>query len=275
MNRPTGFHVRHDLQPDLTSELFILLRAFPDGQTQKQLRQAAQERGYGLSKRKDYNKLFRSLADLDLLSSQREPYSLNDVGNIIATMITFYPHLLPEFIHFLYYTWWDKDNTKRFSWSYRTVCDTLWRTSPCAVDRNRLVNLVTQEAIQRFKQGGVSFSTSSVAGILNWVEKLQPSCLAWQEKQQMFQRRAYCSVEIFALALNHIYQIEKSDDTFVILNSQLRERVCQICLINPEIFDEMLEQSESAFANLHIRRERGERFAMIDFSWANLLEMDV
>lgn len=272
MNKPTGFHVRHDLQPDLSHELLVLLRALPTAQTQEELKQAAQLRGYKLSERKDYDKLLKSLAELELLASYREPITLSEKGNIVATMATFYPHLLPEFIHFLYYILWDYDQNKRFSWSYRTVCDSLWHTSPCTIDRDHLVNLVTQEAIHVFNLRGISFSISSVAGILNWLAELQPSCLIWRNRQQLFVKRNNCSVELFALTLNHIYQLEKGDNPFLVITPQLRERVCQICLVNLEAFDEMFDQTENCFPKLQVRRERGERFALINFSWSDIME---
>jgi hypothetical protein len=275
MSEPTGFHVRHDLHPNLTRELLTLLQALPSGQSTKQLREASQARGYKLGERKEYNKLLKSLGELGLLTSHREPIRLSETGSIVARMATFYPHLLPEFVHFLYYASWDHDQDKRFSWSYRTVCNTLWSTSPCTIDRDYLVNLVTQEAIQIFNLKGISFSTSSVAGILNWLAELQPPCISSQSREHMFLRRNYCSVELFALALSHVYKFERDGNVFLSLTPQLRERICQICLVDPEVINEMFDQTETCFPKLQIRRERGERFAMLDFSWADIAEQDI
>jgi hypothetical protein len=190
-------------------------------------------------------------------------------------MAAFYTHLLPEFVHFLYYSSWDLDQDKRFSWSYRTVCNTLWSTSPCTIDRDYLVNLVTQEAIEAFSLKDISFSTSSVAGILNWLVALQPPCITSQGRERMFLRRSHCSVELFALALGHVYQLERDGNVFLTLTTQLRERICQICLVDPEVIDEMFDQTETCFPKLQIRRERGERFAMLDFSWTDIAEQEI
>ena len=275
MTKPTGFHVRHDLQPSLTHEVLLLLKALPSNPTKGQLRQTAQAKGYKLGERKEYNKLLQSLTDLGILISHKEPIALTEIGSIVATVTAYYPHLLPEVIHFLYYTIWDKDQNQRFSWSYRIVCDLLWRNSPCTIDRDYLVNKVTQEALQLFQINGVSFSTSSIAGILNWLAELQPPTLVRQDKQHLFVRRSYCSVELFVLTLHHIYRLEKKVNTFILLTPQLRERICQICLISPEAFDELLEQTASCFSKLQIRRERGERFALVDFSLTDLVEQEM
>lgn len=275
MDKPTGFHVRHDLHPELTQELLFLLRSLPMGQPQAQLQAAAQARGYKLSERKDYGKLLRSLAELGLLTSGREPLILSDTGQIVAAMAAFYPHLLPDFVHFIYYTTWEIDPAQRFSWSYKTVCDILWQTAPGTIDRAYLVSLVLQEAEQQFNLKGISFSASSVAGILNWLAALQPVCLTRQGRQQIFNRRSHCSVELFALALSHVYQINQTGDPFVPLSPSLRQNICRLCLITPEAFDEMLDQTENHFAKLQIRRERGERFAMLNFSWADVAEQEL
>jgi hypothetical protein len=275
MSEPASFHVRHDLQPELTRELLLLLSKLPEGQTQAQLRTAAQARGYKLSERKDYNKLLRSLAELKLLTSAHEPLTLSNTGRIAATVADFYPHLLPDFVHFLYYALWDTAPSMYFSWSYRTVCDILWQTAPGTVNRSYLVSLVLQEAEQRFCVQGISFSASSVAGILNWLAALNPLCLTTQDRQQIFNRRSYCSVELFALTLNHIYQINRGGDSFIPLSPSLRQNICRLCLISLEAFDEMLDQAETHFSKLQIRRERGERFSMLDFSWADIAEQEL
>lgn len=275
MGKPTGFHVRHDLQPELTQELLLLLRSLPPGQSQAQLQTAAHARGYKLSARKNYGKPLRSLSELGLLTSPHEPLNLSDVGQVVAAMTAFYPHLLPDSIHFLYYTAWEIDPTQRFSWSYKTICDILWQTAPSIIDRAYLVSLVLQEAEQQFNLRGVSFSASSVAGILNWLAALQPACIDNQGRQQIFNRRSYCSVELFALALSHVYQTNRNDSSFMSLSPALRQDICCLCLITLEAFNEMLDETESHFPKLQVRRERGERFAMLDFSWPDIAEQEL
>lgn len=275
MSKSTGFHVRHDLQPELTQELLLLLYNLPPEPSQSQVRIAAQARGYKLSERKDYGKLLRSLAELGLLNSAQEPLTLTDTGQVVAAMSSYYPHLLADFIHFVYYTTWEIDPTQRFSWSYKTVCDILWEAAPSTIDRAYLVSLVLQEAEQLFDTKGISFSASSVAGILNWLAALQPACITTQSRQQIFNRRSYCSVELFALALSHIYQTNQSGDSFVALSPLLRQNLCRLCLVNPNAVDEMLDLAEIHFAKVQIRRERGERFAMLNFSWADIAEQEL
>lgn len=275
MSDPTGFHVRHDLQPELTYELLLLLRNFPSGKTQAEIQTEARIRGYKLSDRKDYGKLLRSLSELGLLVAPYYSLELSSVGQVVATMIVYYPYLLPDFIHFLYYTAWEINPSQRFSWSYKTVCEQLWKTSPSVIDRAYLVSYVIHEAEQGFNLKGISFSSSSIAGILNWLGALQPACITTEGRQQIFNQRSYCSVELFALALSHVYKFNENGNSFVPLTPTLRQVICCLCLITPEAFNEMLDQTENHFTGLQIRRERGERYSMSHFSWADIVDLEL
>lgn len=273
MNKTTGFHVRHDLRPQLTQELLALLNAAESPRPEAHLHQLAEDRGYRLRDRKSYRKILLSLSELRILSISSEGIELTELGYRISNISQFYPHLLSEFIHFLYYSAWDMSKSKRFSWSYRSICDWLWESAPCVIDRDRLVTLVTHRASREFGEKGVSFSTSSVTGVLNWIAELQPSCVRKMDGQQVFSLRPYCPVESFALSLNHIYhQHACSINPYIKMSPNIRKEVCRISLISEHAFDEMMEQTEACFENLDVRRERGSRFAMHNFSWGRLEE---
>lgn len=272
MSKLTGFHVRHDLRPNLVRELLQILQAQPIGCDDNDIQQIATAYGYDLRQRKSYAKLWLSLKELEIIERAGEAYTLNQYGQIIANMSTYYPYLFPEFIHFLYYTSWDNDENKRFSWSYRTVSLALWQSAPGVVDRDYLVNLVMQQAQERFLVDSISFSTSSIVGILNWLGALQPACLHQDEKVVYFKLRPYCSVELFTLALYHVWNKYRNDNLYVSISDTLRRQVCQICLISIEAFTVMFGQAEDCFPALHVRRERGERFSLAGFSWKTLME---
>lgn len=270
MTKVSGFHVRHDLQPVLTYELLTLLNASDSGQTEEMLQASAQLQGYTLRQRKDYGKLFKSLEELGVITKQQKNVTLTYEGRIIAELSLFQRQLLPELIHFLYYILFDTDKSARFSWSYRTVCDHLWTTAPAALNRDRLVNIVVQNATTEFGETSISFSTQSVMGILYWIEGLHPQCV--DSTGQRFIRRLYCPVEIFTLALHHIFKQHKREGMSVLLTPEIRQEVCQICLIVPEAFQEMLEQAETSFDHIQVRRERGERLVITSLGWDFLKE---
>jgi hypothetical protein len=270
MSKAAGFHVRHDLQPGFTYELLALLKRQSQQVTEGDLQQAAQEQGFSLRQRKNYDKLLKSLEELGIIHKSRKWVSLTDRGSLIAEATIFQRHLLGELIHFLYYTAYDHDATYRVSWSYRTVCKHLWMTAPCTIDRDRLVNIVTQNASDEFELDSISFSTQSVMGVLHWVGSLQPACL--DETTKLFSRRLYCPVETFAMVLNHVYNLRRGESLSLLLTPEIKREICQICLIVPEAFSEMLEQAEDTFETIHVRRERGERLVVRNFTWDFLKE---
>lgn len=270
MAKVSGFHVRHDLQPVFTCELLMLLNASHDGQTEEMLQASAQSQGYMLRQRKDYGKLFNSLEELGVIAKQQKTVTLTPKGRIIAEVSLFQRQLLPEFIHFLYYTLFEANKNARFSWSYRTVCNHIWMTAPATLNRDRLVNIVVQNATSEFDETSISFSTQSVMGILYWIESLHPACM--DASGRLFNRRLYCPIEIFTLALQHVFQRYRAEGMSVLLTPEIRQEVCQICLIVPEAFQEMLEQAETSFDHIQIRRERGERLVVTNLDWNFLKE---
>jgi hypothetical protein len=270
MAKVSGFHVRHDLQPVFTYELLMLLNASHDGQTEDMLQTSAQSQGYTLRQRKDYGKLFNSLEDLGIIAKHQKTVTLTSKGQIIAEVSMFQRHLLPELIHFLYYTLFEIDENARFSWSYRMVCNHLWMTAPATLNRDRLVNIVVQNAVSKFHETSISFSTQSVMGIIHWIESLHPACI--DASARLFSRRLSCPIEIFTLALHHIFQRYRDEGMSVLLTAEIKQEVCQICLIVPEAFQEMLEQAETSFDHIQVRRERGERLVVTNLDWEFLKE---
>ncbi len=271
MSNTSGFHVRHDLLPSHTHEIITLLRAIDGNATLEAVQQIAERHGYTIRNRKDWSKPLRSLVELGLIDEHKKNLGLTEIGNSVANLTAFQPDLLPDFVHFLYYTCYDYDPEKRFSWSYRLICDSLWNSAPCVVNRDRLVNLVTAQALDTFHVNGISFSTNSVYGVLNWLKGIEPACIVVQEDEQKFLRRSYCSVELFMLSLHHVLRTyEDSDSSFVPVTMELRQKVCQMCLLTPEAFPEMLDQAGANFDCLQIRHEREDRIAIRDFSWSVL-----
>ncbi|MBL8049630.1 MAG: hypothetical protein JNM46_00270 [Anaerolineales bacterium] len=271
MLKPTSFHVRHDLQPVLTYELLNLFLSKPEGQTQEELEHSANIYGFRLRERKDYSKLIKSLMELDVLREEDDRFLLTDKGEIISRLIIYQRDLLAEFIHFLYYSSFDLEPNKRFSWSYRTVCDALWLSAPSVINRDSLVNHVTREAVTIFEENGISFSASSVSGVINWLVELIPNCVVVHGTEQQFVRREYCSIELFTLALNHEYRRKSAVDlAYVTIDSSFREEICRLCLINPDKFSEMLSLAEASFNCVDVRRERGDKISMSKFEWNSL-----
>lgn len=269
MTAPSSFHVRHDLQPQFTYELLALLYSLPMGQSEESLRQQAEEQGFSLRLRKDYSKIISSLDDLDLVERSNKTLLLTPIGRTIAEIGIYQRTLLPELIHFLYMTAYETNPLLRWSWSYREVCNWLWMSAPCPLKGDKLVNIVSQLASSAFEEESISFSTQSVMGITNWLSALRPPCL---DADKVFSRRITCPIELFVLALHHVYEQQRQGALSLLITPNLRQDVCRICLITPEAFSELLEQTEAVFDCVEVRHERGERLAIAGFNWESLKE---
>ena len=271
MKTPTTrpfYHVRHDLQPKLTEELLVLLWDKSPCRVDV-LQKAATERGYRLANRTP-DQLLASLGNLGIIGHREygEIY-LSDLGRLIARTAKYNPSLIPELIHFTYYTLYGESNhSSRFSWAYRLVCEQLWRSRSSLIDVHRLVTLVQEQAQQTFQdyeEHGISFSQNSVTGITNWLEALNPPCVTQTPSgNRAFSRRAFCPSELLLLALEYVrVKTGNSLGAQLQLSNEVRQALACLCLVEEESLDELLQATSNAFGLIFRQTERG--------TWISLL----
>jgi len=266
-SRPV-YHVRHDLQPNLTEELLVLLWDKSPCRVDE-LQKAAIERGYRLANRTP-EQLLASLGNLRIIAHREhgEIY-LSDLGRLISRTAKYNPSLIPELIHFTYCTIYDESMpSSRFSWAYRLVCEELWNSRSASVDVHRLVTLVQEQAqhqFQDYEEYGISFSQNSVAGIINWLEALTPPCITLTASgNRVFSRRTYCSSELVLLTLEYVRaKIANSQAIQLQLSNEVKKAITCLCLVEEESLDDLLEITADAFGLILRQTERGH--------WVSLL----
>jgi len=266
-NRPF-YHVRHDLQPHLAEELLVLLWDKSPCHADI-LQQVAAERGYRLANRSS-DQLLASLGNLRIIGHREhgEIY-LSDFGRLIARIAKYNPHLVPELIHFTYYTLYDESTQlNRFSWAYRLVCDYLWSSGNALINSHHLVTLVQERAQQTFhdyKDYGISFSQNSVTGIVSWLEALNPPCVEQaSSSSRSFARRPFCSSELLLLALEYIKTTFGNPMAAQLqLSSEVRNAVSRLCLVEEESLDDLLESASEAFGLILRQTERGNWISLL------------
>lgn len=271
MNSPISrpvYHVRHDLKPNLTEEMLILLGdKAPCGTDQ--LESAAIERGYQLAGR-SLDQLLASLVSLRIIE-RGEPgeLHLSKMGRLLAQCSKHLPHLLPELIHFTYYALFDEQmQSPRFSWSYRIVCDFLWNRHRYTLDVHQIIALVQESAQQTFSdfdQYGVSFSQDSVTGITQWLEALDPPCISRSDKgAKAFTRRSFAPPEIVLLALEFArLKFGVPTSSQLQLSTPVRDLVARTCLLETDMVLEMVEAAAEAFGLAYRQSERGEWITLL------------
>jgi hypothetical protein len=257
----TSFHVRHDFNPSVARDALLLLRLseVPDEAT---LLQQARERDLDIGRRQSAGKVLATLRDLGFVERARTPsggsLALTPAGRKVADVAVRDELLLAEFVHLRYWLLWNPDTSagERFAWSYQTVAGLLWEQAPVSIDNNYLVSTVLSLAEQQFGESGISFSTSSVLGVLYWLRHLSPPCIV---SEHTFQRRPGCSPEALLIALQGEYA--KTGTSFGIplrLDAATRNRVCRTVLLDIEMFDEVLAQAEEAFGIVRRHGDGGD-----------------
>lgn len=248
------FHVRHDFSPVFARNALLLLRMsdIPDEAT---FLEQARARDLAIGRRQSVTKVFASLRDLSLvesLSGQRSNLRLTSLGRLVADIAVRDELLFAELIHLRYWWLWShQDSEARFAWSYQTVANMLWEEAPITIDADRLVTMVLTRAEQHFGTSDVSFSTSSVSGILYWLRALSPPCIV----EKTFRRRPACPPESLIIALEGVAAATGCPLGIPIhLDTATRERVCRATLLEVEAFDEVLSQAEET---LRVIRRRG------------------
>lgn len=247
------FHVLHNAHPEYEMDVLNLLE---DGQesTYEAMLSRGQELGisigYQVKTERQLRDVLQLLRDLDLMERRRIQLTLQ--GQIVAQLAYNNPDLFPEIVHYLYYSTWQSNQQTEscFSWSYRTLCNYLWKQGTTAEDKSALFSVVSSEASAKFQIQTVSFSTNSVNGILIWLESLNPPVIEYgdEESKMVFRRRTFCSPELFVLAIDFVYRENGVDyGANLLLNDTRRDEICQVCLLEPGSFDRVLDYAAAQF----------------------------
>ena len=254
------FHVPPDAGPDDTLALLQTLDDNPDVsfETYKDL-SAWAESNYGAGGRKNDAHKMAQIAGL-LTRDGRTP---TGDGASIITLTPLGRQLLSvrrercfEVAHFILYTGWERHHGEAQGplWSYRTICDTLWTHAEINVsEMNRAItNTVSSQIDEEFPQHSkdLSFGPKSVAGVIRWLERLEPPAV----QQKVFRRRASCSAELMLLALGWVYRdvlpaagADAGGPADLLLTAERREALCRVCLLDPAHLDRLLDWTVSVY----------------------------
>jgi hypothetical protein len=255
----TSFHVRHDFSPIFARNALLLLR-MADAPSEEAFLEQARARDLDIGRRQSVTKVFASLRDLGLIETtpagQRGQVRLTNLGKQLADVAVHDKLMFAEMIHLRYWWLWQPSKEKEyFAWSYQTVATILWEESPVTIDSDRLVNMVLAAAEQHFGISGISFSTSSVSGILHWLRVLSPPCIVGK----IFRRRPTCPPEALVIALGGIAAAREHPAGIPLrLDAATREQACRVTLLAEEAIDEVVQQAEETLGVIRRSGDGGE-----------------
>ena len=247
------FHVLHNARPEYELDILAILQDNRESTYQDILNEGRSMGllvGYQVNTERMLKDILQPLRDLDLMEHRR--IRLTESGHTLARIVYDNPDLFPEIFHFLYYSAWHvgQEAQRCFSWSYRTLCNHLWGQSAIHLDKRVLASFISSEASQRFQISSVSVSTNTVNGITVWLEALSPPVIHYGDGQAelMFSRRPFCPPELLVLGVDFVYQNHDVDyGVNLLLSDERRDAICQVCLLQPEGFDRVLEYAVAQF----------------------------
>ena len=239
------FHIRNAHPGDMAAVL-ATLDAHPSLETIAEIVGQAEGLGFAIHDRQRLEALTTARA-LGLVEKGQNV--LTNEGQILAQLEMDKPVLFVDIVHGLQYTIWNErfPSTNCFSWSYRALCQMLWHSGAKAMNsRRELASEIETQARTMFGRPGVVFSPKSIGGALLWLTELEPSVL--DQDDERFMRRAFCSPELFIIAVDFVYQRQEIDyGVNLLLNDENRDAICQVCLLDPACFDRVLEYAVAQF----------------------------
>ena len=242
------FHIRNAHPGDMVA-LLAALDELPGLETISAVVNQAEMLGFTIRDRQRLEALMTA-RDLGLVS--QEGNVLSGDGRTLSRVEMGKPELFVDIVHGLQYTLWNRRDpgANCFSWSYRTLCQMLWNSGMVDVgDRRDMASIIESQARTEFDRPEMVFSPKSIGGALLWLMELDPEVLV--EDGARFVRRSFCSPELLILGIDFSYQTAGIDyGANLLLSDKWREMICQVCLLELDSFDRVLEYAVAQFGYL-------------------------
>ncbi|HET59436.1 MAG TPA: hypothetical protein ENN32_03615 [Chloroflexi bacterium] len=241
------FHVRN-AQPGDMIAILATLEDYPGLSTIAEIVDQADTLGFTIRDRARLEALMTA-RELDFVEMDKN--LLTDKGKALVRLEMNKPDLFPDIVHGYQYTLWDKKKPSIhcFSWTYREICKHLWQLGSYHMDSQGKKDLTSEiEGLARthFERSDIALSAKSVGGAFLWIEELVPGVI--NQPSELFARRTFCPPELFILGVNFVYRGNEMDyGTNLLLGEEPRNTICQICLLEPDGFDRVLDYATAQF----------------------------
>lgn len=238
-----AIHIRPGANPSSIKEMVALLsqKHQHSFETTRRLLEYTESQGLG-----SYAELKSVAVDMGLLDELPDRICLSQTGFALARLRE---NVQADILHYLIYTGWKEKDPLNFlpSWAYRLCCDRYWDAQNVLLNveyLNRQVEETISQARSAFLQMGIeefqeiSFSRKSLEGAKKWLDALQPPVI----ENATFTRRAFCSPELLLLAIGYVVHDEAGVVGIdILLSREKRDRICKICLLDPNALDRTLD----------------------------------
>ncbi len=185
-------------------------------------------------------------------------YQLSDLGQRLYQVQLINPGLYADMMHFLFYVLVEKQqyqgiSLSSWSWVYQSTCCLLWQARPTVPAFSDQAAALHQRLSIEYPEYTKGVYPKSPNAVVLWLSELQPPFLHIQGKRRNTCGRIWCSPELFVLGIDRCYQRKHLPyGTPLLLADQVWNEISQLCLMEVEQLEEVLEVARSTFSFLEM-----------------------
>ena len=251
-----SFHTYHNAKIEYFQEILEILE--PKTYYQKEyLLEEATRRGYSISSREAVLEDNLTLMNKLEIIQRTNNISLTTLGENLRNIFRNNHIAVGDLIHYLYYSHFDlKGRSSGSSWSYKNICSLLMQMSPVSITaamKDHIASMIAAKAENDSEVNRmISISPRTVNGVINWLSVIQPPCLRKKGASQVFEKRVFAPPPLFALAVNFVYQAKEATyGVPIVLTDENIGKICGLCLLEKDKFEEVIRWSTETFDFLH------------------------
>ena len=252
-----SLHVRHQARPELVRATLEAIADAGNIEGMEDLASLLEVRGIVVG---TLDEQVTRLRKLGLLSPSG--FKLTEAGREVATLSERHPSVVYDVLHYYHIAAWDPKNpdSNRFGWTYRTLCRILWRLTSASIDTSGLLERLFAEVMEAFpNDSDVSLSTSTVTGVLQWLEVLEPAVLV----ESRFQHRPFAPPELVVLAVDRAYRNHGLNyGELLPLDEDTLEDIAITCLLSPDTVIDSLREAKERF-----------QWFSVDLGWGSFVRL--
>lgn len=180
---------------------------------------------------------------------------LTQRGKVCRDLANFRPAVCADIMHYILYTTWQPGGMRDYwSWSYRQICEAIWRARPRLDEPKVVFAQVQAEAEHQFEDLAPALGEETVLAVRNWLADLSPQFLiAAGGKFVSCAERQWFSPELAILALSYLANASNiAAGTPLPLQPMTMERLEPLCLAPAESIASIVQTASSTYPQLAI-----------------------
>ena len=250
------FHIEHNVKPENIRKILPILSS-GNSMGLENILSDLQKRDYSIS----IDHLRRNLNILSAFSfikRDQKLYQITNLGMSLNKILSYKPSTFYDIMHYFYYSSWTLTHNPivAFSWTYKTISNLIFENENIIIDKRNLAGELLSYAQENFPtEKRIAISPYAIEGAMNWLQALDPPIITNTNriKQRIGKGRTACSPELFLLGIDHLYKLlGLVYGAPILLDDNKIRIVCQLCLLDPNKFSQLINMSQKTYNMLII-----------------------